>query len=88
MCRAVAWAAPESNRSSPAVLLGPLTSEVMSMTDSNKWHNPSEDYPATRPGRSVFFGAAVVCAVGAIVVNWAAISSFAHVQQIKTALGF
>jgi hypothetical protein len=29
-----------------------------------------------------------VCAVGAVVVNWAAVSSFAHVPQIKTALGF
>jgi hypothetical protein len=59
----------------------------MLMTDSNEWHNPSEDYPPTRPGRSVFFGAAVVVAVGAVIVNWAAISSFAHVQEIKSALG-
>jgi hypothetical protein len=58
------------------------------MTDSNEWHNPSEDYPPTRPGLSVFFGAAVVCAVGAVIVNWAAISSFAHVPQIQSALGF
>jgi hypothetical protein len=58
------------------------------MTDSNKWHNPSEDYPPTRPGRLVFFGAAMACAVGAAIVNWASISSFAHVPQIKTALGF
>jgi hypothetical protein len=57
------------------------------MTDSNKWHNPSEDYPPTRPGRMVFFGAAVACAVGAAVVNWAAISSFVHLPQIKAALG-
>ena len=57
------------------------------MTDSNKWHNPSEDYPPTRPGRAVFFGAAVVCIVGAAVMNWAAISSFVHLPQIKTALG-
>ena len=57
------------------------------MTDHDEWRNPSEDYPATRPGWSVFLGAAVVCAVGAVVVNWAAISSFAHVQDIKTALG-
>jgi hypothetical protein len=71
-----------------AVRLGLFTSEVILMTDSNKWHNPSEDYPASRPGRSVFFGAAAVCAVGAVVVNWAAISTFAHVQEIKTALGF
>jgi hypothetical protein len=41
------------------------------MTDSNEWHNPSEDYPPTRPGRLVFFGAAVVCAVGVVIVNWA-----------------
>jgi hypothetical protein len=26
-------------------------------------------------------------AVGAVIVNWAAISSFAHVQEIKSALG-
>jgi hypothetical protein len=58
------------------------------MTDSNAWHNPSEDYPPTRPGRMVFLGAAVVCVAGVIIVNWAAISSFAHVPQIKTALGF
>jgi hypothetical protein len=58
------------------------------MTDSNAWHNPSEDYPPTRPGRMVFLGAAVVCAAGVIIANWAAISSFTHVPQIKTALGF
>ena len=58
------------------------------MTDSNEWRNPSEDYPPTRPGRAIFFGAAVVCAVGAVVMNWTAISSFAHVPQIKSALGF
>jgi hypothetical protein len=58
------------------------------MTDPNAWHNPSEDYPPTRPGRMMFLGAVVVCAVGAVVVNWAAVSSFAHVPQIKTALGF
>jgi hypothetical protein len=57
------------------------------MTDHDEWRNPSEDYPPSRPGRSVFFGAAVIVAVGAVVVNWAAISSFAHVQDIKTALG-
>jgi hypothetical protein len=58
------------------------------MTDSNAWHNPSEDYPPTRPGLKVFLGAAVVFAAGAIIVNWAAISAFAHVPEIKTALGF
>jgi hypothetical protein len=59
------------------------------MTDSNDaWRNPSEDYPPSRPGRMVFLGAAVVCGVGAVIVNWAAISEFAHVPEIKTALGF
>jgi hypothetical protein len=57
------------------------------MTDSKEWHNPSEDYPPTRPGRLVFFWVAVVCAVGAVTMNWAAVSSFAHFPQIKTALG-
>jgi hypothetical protein len=57
------------------------------MTNSNEWHNPSEDYPPTRPGRWVFFGVAVVCTVGAVIVNWAAISSFAHFPQIKAVLG-
>ena len=58
------------------------------MTDSNSWHNPSEDYPPSRPGRMMFLGAAVVCVAGAVIVNWAAISAFAHVSEIKTALGF
>jgi hypothetical protein len=58
------------------------------MADLNAWHNPSEDYPPSRPGRMVFLGAAVVCVLGAVVMNWAAISSFAHVPQIKSALGF
>lgn len=57
-------------------------------TNSNAWHNPSEDYPPTRPGRMMFLGAAIVCVVGAVVVNWAAVSSFAHVPEIKSALGF
>jgi hypothetical protein len=58
------------------------------MTDSNAWHNPSEDYPPTRPGRLMFLGAAVVCAVAAVIANWAAISAFAHIPQIKASLGF
>jgi hypothetical protein len=58
------------------------------MTDSEPWHNPSEDFPPSRPGLKMFLGAVVVCAVGAIVVNWAAISTFAHVAEIKTSLGF
>jgi hypothetical protein len=69
------------------LLWWPLAGAVTFVTDSNEWRNPSEDYPPTRPGRSVFLGAAVVLAVGAVIVNWAAISSFAHVQQIKAALG-
>ena len=59
------------------------------MTDSNEaWHNPSEDYPPSRPGRKMFLGAVVVCGVGAVIMNWAAVSSFAHIPEIKTALGF
>jgi hypothetical protein len=57
------------------------------MTDSKEWHNPSEDYPPTRPGRLVFFCVAVVCAVGAVIMNWTVVSTFAHFSQIKTALG-
>jgi hypothetical protein len=58
------------------------------MNDSNAWHNPSEDFPPSRPGKLVFLGAAVACALGAVIVNWAAISTFVHVPQIKSALGF
>jgi hypothetical protein len=57
------------------------------MTESNEWHNPSEDYPPSRPGIKMFLGAAVVCVIGAIVVNWAAISAFVHVPEIKASLG-
>ena len=58
------------------------------MTDSNAWHNPSEDYPPSRPGLKMFLGAAVLCVAGTIIANWVAISAFAHVPAIKTALGF
>ena len=58
------------------------------MTESNEWHNPSEDYPPSRPGIKMFLGAAVVCVVGAVIVNWVAISAFAHVPEIKASLGF
>jgi hypothetical protein len=58
------------------------------MTESNEWHNPSEDYLPSRPDIKMFVGAAVVCVVGAIVVNWAAISAFVHVPEIKASLGF
>ncbi len=58
------------------------------MTDSNPWHNPSEDYPPSRPGKMIFLGAAVVCALGAVIANWVAISTFAHIPQIKASLGF
>jgi hypothetical protein len=36
----------------------------------------------------MFLGAAVVCALGAVVANWVAISEFAHIPQIKASLGF
>jgi hypothetical protein len=58
------------------------------MTDSNPWRNPSEDYPPSRPGKKMFLGAAVVCAVGVVIANWVAISAFAHIPQIKASLGF
>jgi hypothetical protein len=58
------------------------------MTESDPWHNPSEDFPPSRPGRMVVLGAALACGLGVIVVNWPAISLFAHVTEIKTALGF
>jgi hypothetical protein len=57
------------------------------MTNPDAWHNPSEDYPPSRPGLMVFLGATVVCALGAVVVNWVAISSFARIPEIKAALG-
>jgi hypothetical protein len=57
------------------------------VTDSDAWHNPSEDYPPTRPGLKVFLGAVMVFAAGAVIVNWGPISAFAHVAEIKTALG-
>jgi hypothetical protein len=57
------------------------------MTEPEAWHNPSEDYPPTRPGRYMFLGAAVVLAAGAVIANWAAVSAFAHIPQIKASLG-
>ena len=36
----------------------------------------------------MFLGAAVVCALGAVIANWVAISAFAHIPQIKASLGF
>jgi hypothetical protein len=57
------------------------------MTDPNAWRNPSEDYPPSRPGPLMFLGAAVVLAVGAVIANWAAVSAFAHIPQIKASLG-
>jgi hypothetical protein len=58
------------------------------MNDFNAWHNPSEDFPPSRPGKLVFLGAVVACGLGAVIVNWAAISTFVHVPEIKSALGF
>jgi hypothetical protein len=29
----------------------------------------------------------VVCAVGAVIMNWTVVSTFAHFSQINTALG-
>jgi hypothetical protein len=57
------------------------------MTEPEAWHNPSEDYPPTRPGRYMFLGAAVVLAAGAVIANWAAVSAFVHIPQIKASLG-
>jgi hypothetical protein len=64
-----------------------LAGEVIFMTDSNKWYNPSEDYPPTRPWSSGISW----CRRGArrrrSHVNWVAVSSFVHLPQIKADWG-
>jgi hypothetical protein len=35
----------------------------------------------------MFLGAAVVLAAGAVIANWAAVSAFVHIPQIKASLG-
>jgi hypothetical protein len=52
------------------------------------YRDPSLEYPPTRPTvRLMLMALAVVCA-GAIMLNWAQVSTFAHIAQIEHAIGF
>jgi hypothetical protein len=57
------------------------------MPDPSDYRDPSLEYPPTRPTvRLVLMAIAVACA-GAIMVNWAQVSAFAHIAQIEHAIG-
>jgi hypothetical protein len=52
------------------------------------YRDPSIENPPTRPTvRLILMGLAVLCA-GAILLNWAQVSAFAHIAQIEHAVGF
>ena len=66
------------------------TKEDHSMTEEKlvvETKRYGDQYPPSRPGRLTYLIGAAVIAGGVIIVNWAAISSFLHLPQIRTSLG-
>jgi hypothetical protein len=51
-------------------------------------HDPSAGYPPTRPTLSMLFVAIIVVAAAVLLVNWPQVSAYAHVSEIKHAVGF
>jgi hypothetical protein len=49
--------------------------------------NGGDEYPPSRPGPMTFLIGAIVIVAGAVVVNWAAVSAYIHLPQIKSGLG-
>ncbi len=46
-------------------------------------HDPSLDYPPTRPTLRMLFVAAAVVAVVVVILNWSQVSAYAHISQIE-----
>jgi hypothetical protein len=51
-------------------------------------HDPSANYPPSRPTLTMLFVAIAVVAAAVALVNWPQVSAFAHVSEIKHAVGF
>jgi hypothetical protein len=58
------------------------------MPISHERHDPSDEFPPTRPTPKMLLMALVVVAIGAAVLNWSQVSAFAHIPQIEHALGW
>jgi len=46
-------------------------------------HDPSFDYPPSRPTPRMLLLAAAVAALAVVLVNWSQVRAFAHVAQIE-----
>lgn len=47
------------------------------------YHDPSLDYPPTRPTWRLLLAAAAVVAVAVVLLNWSQVSANASVRQIE-----
>ncbi len=57
------------------------------MSDINRFHNPADDYPPTRP-TPLILGAALVVALAVLMLtSWSTVSHALHLQAIEAALG-
>jgi hypothetical protein len=57
------------------------------MTESEAWHNPSEDYPPSRPGMKTLLALGGIVVVALAIAFWPAISAFIYLPQIRAAIG-
>ncbi len=46
-------------------------------------HDPSSDYPPSRPTLKMLFGAVAVVIAAILLVNWTQVSAYAHISQIR-----
>jgi hypothetical protein len=57
------------------------------MNDTNRFRNPADDYPPTRPTPMILGAVLVIALAVVILTSWSTVSHALHLQAIEAALG-
>ena len=57
------------------------------MNDNDRFHNPADDYPPSRPTPMILGAVLVVALAAVILTSWSTVSHALHLQAIEAALG-
>jgi len=66
----------------------PLILPREALVTKPEYHDPSTDYPPSRPTLKMMLVAVAVVAVAVFIFNWAQVSAFAHINQIETLIEY